>query len=44
MPRIYLGIHWQFDAFMGIQQGNQVADYVFHHAFTPIDEQASVQH
>jgi hypothetical protein len=33
--RIYLGIHWQFDAVMGIQQGNQVADYVFHHAFTP---------
>jgi len=42
--RIYLGIHWQFDADMGIQQGNQVADYVFQHAFTPVGEQqASVQ-
>jgi hypothetical protein len=26
--RIYLGIHWQFDAKQGISQGNQVAKYV----------------
>jgi len=26
--RIYLGIHWQFDADQGIVQGNKVADYV----------------
>jgi hypothetical protein len=26
--RIYLGIHWQFDAEDGIKQGNAVADYV----------------
>jgi hypothetical protein len=26
--RIYLGIHWQFDADEGIKQGNQVADFV----------------
>ena len=26
--RIYLGIHWQFDAKQGIQQGNKVADHV----------------
>jgi hypothetical protein len=33
--RIYLGIHWAFDNAAGITQGNQVADYVFKHAFTP---------
>jgi hypothetical protein len=43
--RIYLGIHWQFDADMGIQQGNLVADYVFQNAFMPSGQkQASVQH
>jgi hypothetical protein len=31
--RIYLGIHWGFDARAGIAQGRQVADYVFTHAF-----------
>jgi hypothetical protein len=31
--RIYLGIHWSFDATQGIRQGRQVADYVFTHAF-----------
>lgn len=36
--RIYLGIHWQFDADMGIWQGNQVARYVFGHAFRPVDD------
>ena len=30
--RIYLGIHWSFDATEGITQGNRVADYVFKHA------------
>jgi membrane-associated phospholipid phosphatase len=29
--RIYLGIHWSFDATEGIAQGTQVADYVFDH-------------
>lgn len=29
--RIYLGIHWQFDADQGIAQGTQVANYVFGH-------------
>jgi membrane-associated phospholipid phosphatase len=33
--RIYLGIHWQFDADMGIRLGNLVGDYVFDHAFEP---------
>jgi hypothetical protein len=27
--RIYLGIHWHFDAVEGIKQGIHVADYVF---------------
>ena len=31
--RIFLGIHWRFDAEAGIQQGNQVANYVFDHVF-----------
>jgi hypothetical protein len=34
--RIYLGIHWPWDRDGGIAQGQQVADYVFDHAFTPI--------
>ncbi len=34
--RIYLGIHWQFDADVGIKQGNAVANYVFTHAFRPV--------
>jgi hypothetical protein len=34
--RIYLGIHWRFDKTEGIAQGRQVADYVFTHAFGPV--------
>jgi hypothetical protein len=34
--RIYLGIHWHFDKTRGIPQGEKVADYVFNHAFLPI--------
>jgi hypothetical protein len=30
--RIYLGIHWSFDKTAGIEQGRQVAAYVFEHA------------
>jgi hypothetical protein len=33
-----LGIHWHFDAEEGIEQGNHVADFVFDHAFRPVDE------
>jgi hypothetical protein len=36
--RIYLGIHWAFDKTEGINQGRQVADYVFKHAMTPLHE------
>jgi hypothetical protein len=34
--RIYLGIHWHFDKTAGINQGRQVARYIFNHAFLPI--------
>ena len=33
--RIYLGIHWAFDATEGVKQGNQVADYVFKNILEP---------
>ncbi len=33
--RIYLGIHWAFDATEGIKQGNRVADYVFKNILRP---------
>jgi PAP2 superfamily len=33
--RVYLGIHWNFDSTDGISMGNQVANYVFAHAFRP---------
>ena len=33
--RIYLGIHWQFDALEGIEMGDAIADYVFEHALLP---------
>ena len=34
--RIYLGVHWQFDADQGIAEGNRVADWVWSHAFQPV--------
>jgi hypothetical protein len=34
--RIYLGIHWQFDAVEGIHSGNGIGDYVFTHALKPL--------
>lgn len=33
--RIYLGIHWNFDKVEGIEQGNNVANWVFDRVFTP---------
>jgi hypothetical protein len=33
--RIYLGIHWVFDKTAGIEQGRDVAEYVFRHALLP---------
>jgi hypothetical protein len=35
--RIYLGIHWQFDADAGIDQGVTIADFVFMELLKPID-------
>ncbi|QMW06693.1 vanadium-dependent haloperoxidase [Spirosoma foliorum] len=32
--RIWLGIHWQFDADNGIKQGRQVGNFVFDHVYT----------
>jgi hypothetical protein len=34
--RIYLGIHWQFDAVEGIRSGNGIGDYVYTHALRPL--------
>jgi hypothetical protein len=33
--RIYLGIHWNFDATEGIAMGNKIADWVIAHALLP---------
>ncbi len=38
--RIYMGVHWLFDASEGIVEGNRVADFVFGHAFRPVREEA----
>lgn len=35
LSRIYLGIHWRFDAEQGIASGMDIADYVFEHALRP---------
>jgi membrane-associated phospholipid phosphatase len=34
--RIWIGVHWQFDADNGITEGNKVADWVYQNAFTPV--------
>jgi hypothetical protein len=34
--RIYLGIHWQFDAVEGLREGKAIADFVFAHALRPL--------
>jgi membrane-associated phospholipid phosphatase len=34
--RIYMGVHWQFDADAGVKLGNEIADYVYDHAFLPV--------
>jgi hypothetical protein len=36
LSRIYLGIHWIFDATEGIGCGDKIADYVFTHAAQPL--------
>lgn len=37
MSRIYLGIHWHFDATEGIEQGTDVANFVFKKLLRPAD-------
>jgi len=34
--RIYLGIHYQFDAVQGIKCGDEIADYDFQHLMVPL--------
>ena len=34
--RVYLGVHWQFDADQGTIEGNHVGDWVWNHAFRPV--------
>ena len=36
--RVYLGVHWQYDADQGVIEGHKVADWVWDHAFTPIGD------
>lgn len=36
--RIYLGIHWQFDATEGIAMGTAIAEEIFEHALQPVEE------
>ncbi len=34
--RVYLGVHWQFDADQGILLGHKVGDWTWDHAFRPV--------
>lgn len=34
--RIYLGIHWDFDATSGIDMGTKIADYTYANALKPL--------
>lgn len=34
--RIYLGVHWQFDATSGIDMGTKIADYAFANKLQPV--------
>jgi PAP2 superfamily len=36
LSRIYLGIHYHFDAAEGIRSGDQIADYIFQHSLLPL--------
>jgi hypothetical protein len=40
--RVYLGIHWEFDAVQGIRSGDGIGDYVFTHALLPRHGNVSV--
>lgn len=34
--RVYLGVHWQFDADGGIKSGKQIAEYIFNNRLQPV--------
>ena len=36
ISRVYLGIHFQFDATAGIRSGDQIADYIFQNSLLPL--------
>jgi hypothetical protein len=38
ISRVYLGIHWSFDAEDGIQLGNQVGNWIATRHFQPVPE------
>lgn len=38
--RIWMGVHWQFDAGAGIKLGNAVADRVYAQAFRPVEDRS----
>jgi hypothetical protein len=40
ISRIYLGIHFHFDATAGIHAGDQIADYIFQHSLLPLHGRA----
>jgi hypothetical protein len=40
ISRIYLGIHFHFDATAGIRSGDQIADYIFQHSLLPLQGSA----
>jgi hypothetical protein len=42
MSRIYMGVHWLFDAEDGIKLGNDIADWVGANAFQAVPEPAAV--
>lgn len=42
ISRVYLGIHWEFDATDGISLGNDIADWVSGNYFQPVPEPASL--
>jgi hypothetical protein len=39
MSRIYMGVHWSFDATAGVQQGSDIGDYVFANFLRPVNGQ-----
>jgi hypothetical protein len=38
--RIYLGIHWRFDAIQGVSAGDRIADIDFDHLLRPLHERS----